>query len=143
MDIRVMNILKQRNFLKEQLKEVLDNGTTMCYVFKGKLFPENVEFFSDKWKISTLKQLDPDSFFPINIFVIKNEVGMLTEEEIQLEQQNSLANNALSKESGNLADGKYQVINPIFDSVEEEKIEPDTSRKRSFYGRRKPKTRYF
>ena len=24
MDIRVMNILKQRNFLKEQLKEVLD-----------------------------------------------------------------------------------------------------------------------
>lgn len=122
MDIRVMNILKQRNFLTEQLKEVLENGTTMCYVFKGKLFPENVRFFSDKWEISTLKQLAPESFFPINIFVIKDEVGMLTEEEIQLEKEKSLANISLSSENESEAECKYQKIDPIFDS--DAKIEP-------------------
>lgn len=140
MDIRVMNILKQRNFLKEQLKEVLDNGTTMCYVFKGKLFPENVRFFSNKWKISTLKQLDPESFFPINIFVIKDEVEMLTEEEIQLEQQNSLANNAISSESESLAECNYQKIDPIFDS--DAKMEPlngYTFERKRWFGMRRSK----
>lgn len=140
MDIRVMNILKQRNFLKEKLKEVLDNGTTMCYVFKGKLFPENVRFFSNKWKISTLKQLDSESFFPINIFVIKDEVEMLTEEEIQLEQQNSLANNALSSESESLAECKYQKIDPIFDS--DAKMEPFngyTFERKRWFGMRRSK----
>ncbi len=112
MDIRVMNILKQRNFLKEQLKEVLDNGTTMCYVFKGKLFPENVRFFSDKWEISTLKQPDPETFLPVNILTMKNEGKMLTEEEIKEAEKNSLANR-ISQGSGNMAE--YQTIDPVFD----------------------------
>ena len=34
MDIRVMNILKQRNFLKEQLKEVLDKVEELGLTFK-------------------------------------------------------------------------------------------------------------
>ena len=86
-EIKIMTILKQREFIRQQLEDTVYavNGNP-TYTYIGHIYPENLEYFyKDGWDIREVKceTLIADAEgLPIWLLAPKDDI-ILTEEEMQ------------------------------------------------------------